>query len=385
VTAKPATPIVRERWYAGVTLEGRERWFAGLTLKGFGIVFGICAVNAFRRTITNKDLWEQPLQWLLLVAETFFSSFLVAIPIVIAVVAAYNRLSLRGWRLYAALAAVAALASAFGAFLLVGWETGGTFGYEDDFPEIMRGWYSLFSQWPRYLIYALLFAAFYVYLRERQQSAAAMRQLELDRSSIEHRLTEARLQMLQAQIEPHFLFNTLANVKRLYQIDPAAGNDMLNNLMRYLAVALPQMRDADSTLGREAALTEAYLNVQKIRMGRRLTFTLDVPASLQRTPVPPMLLVPLAENAIKHGLNPLPDGGTVRISAADEGGRLVVRVADTGQGFVKTSGGGTGLANLRARLAALYGVEAKLSMATNVPHGVIATVVLPSDAQGAIA
>ena len=91
-------------------------------------------------------------------------------------------------------------------------------------------------------------------------------------------MAEARLQMLQAQIEPHFLFNTLAHVKRLYRIDPAAGGAMLDNLMHYLAVALPRMRDADSTLGREAALAEAYLNIQQIRMGGRLAFALDVPA-----------------------------------------------------------------------------------------------------------
>ena len=131
-------------------------------------------------------------------------------------------------------------------------------------------------------------------------------------------------------------------------------------------------------LARETALTEAYLNVQKIRMGRRLAFTLDVPIALERSPVPPMLLVPLAENAIKHGLNPLPQGGTLRISAANDEGRLVVTVADTGQGFIKTSGAGTGLTNLRARLAALYGGKATLSMTANTPHGVIATVGLPT-------
>ncbi len=110
-------------------------------------------------------------------------------------------------------------------------------------------------------------------------------------------------------------------------------------------------------------------------MGPRLAFSLDVPATLHAVSVPPMLLVPLAENAIKHGLNPLTQGGSIRISASDENGRLVVSVADTGQGFVRNAGGGTGLANLRARLAGLYGTEAALSMAHNAPQGVIATVV----------
>jgi signal transduction histidine kinase len=359
------------------TTTTREQWFAGLTLKGVAIVLGLCAINAIRRTLTMSELWNEPLQWLIRVASTFVSSLLVAICIVAAVLAAYNRLPSRGWRLYAGLGAAVTLASALGAVLLVGWETGGTFGYESDWMDIMREWRSVFVQWPRYLVFGLLLAGIYVYVRQRQESATAMRQLELDRSGLEQRLTEARLQMLQAQIEPHFLFNTLANVRRLYQIDPVAGGDMLDNLMRYLAVALPQMRDANSTLGREAALAEAYLNIHRIRMGPRLAFSLDVPATLHGVSVPPMLLVPLAENAIKHGLNPLPQGGSVRISACDENGRLVVSVADTGQGFVRTAGGGTGLANLRARLAGLYGTEAALSMAHNAPQGVIATVVLP--------
>jgi len=279
--------------------------------------------------------------------------------------------------LYAALAVVVTIASAFGTVLMVAWETVGTFVYEGDWMGIMREWRSLFVQWPRYLVWGLLLAGVYVVVRQRQQSAEAMRRLEVDRSGLENRLTEARLQMLQAQIEPHFLFNSLANVRRLYQLDQVAGSDMLDNLMRYLAVALPQMREMHSTLGREAALTEAYLAVHKIRMGRRLAFTIDVPPALRDEPVPPMLLVPLAENAIKHGLNPLSQGGSLRVTAMEENGRLVVAVTDTGQGFVKTSGAGTGLANLRARLTALYGDEAALSMASNTPHGVVAMIVLP--------
>src|SRR5262249_29175260 len=155
---------------------------------------------------------------------------------------------------------------------------------------------------------------------------------ELDRARFAQQLDEARLQVLQAQIEPHFLFNTLANVRRLYQTEPVAAESMLQNLMRYLAVALPQMRAVASTLGREAALTEAYLNIHRTRMGRRLTFEIEIPESLLHAPVPPMMLLTLAENAIKHGLNPLPEGGFVRISANADDGRLRLQVADSGQG-----------------------------------------------------
>jgi LytS/YehU family sensor histidine kinase len=152
---------------------------------------------------------------------------------------------------------------------------------------------------------------------------------------------------------------------------------MLDNLMRYLTVALPQMRANDSTLGRETALAEAYLGIQQIRMGSRLSCAVDVPDALRDARLPPMMLLTLAENAIKHGLNPLPEGGSLRICARVEGGELRLEVADSGQGFVKTSGGGTGLSNIRARLSGMYGPGAQLRLGLNEPRGVTATIALP--------
>ncbi len=147
--------------------------------------------------------------------------------------------------------------------------------------------------------------------------------------------------------------------------------------MRYFEVALPQMRATDSTLDREAALTRSYLEIQRIRMGHRLEFDIDIPESLRRAPVPPMMLVTLVENAIKHGLAPLREGGHVGISATAIGTELQVRVADSGRGFTQTSGGGTGLANIRARLAAMYGAAGRLTLALNSPRGVVATIAVP--------
>jgi LytS/YehU family sensor histidine kinase len=190
-------------------------------------------------------------------------------------------------------------------------------------------------------------------------------------------MEEARLRMLQAQIEPHFLFNTLASVRRLYQTAPSDGAAMLDHLMRYLEVALPQMRAAASTLEREAALTRSYLEIQRLRMGHRLSFDIDIPQALREASVPPMMLVTLAENAIKHGLAPLPGGGHVGVSATVYGAELQVQVADSGQGFTHSSGGGTGLANIRARLAAMYGDRGRLSLALNTPRGVVATIDVP--------
>jgi LytS/YehU family sensor histidine kinase len=208
-------------------------------------------------------------------------------------------------------------------------------------------------------------------------SAEAANAAKLDRARLDRQMEEARLQVLQAQIEPHFPFNTLATVRRLYQTEPAAAVAMLDNLMRYFAVPLPQMRATESTLVREASLAEAYLNIQRIRMGRRLAFAIEIPDSLRDAQFPPVMLLTLVENAIKHGISPLPEGGFIRISAQIAETSLQVQVADSGQGFAKTSGAGTGLANTRARLTAMYGPRARLSLGLNRPRGVTATLSLP--------
>jgi LytS/YehU family sensor histidine kinase len=188
---------------------------------------------------------------------------------------------------------------------------------------------------------------------------------------------EARLQVLEAQIEPHFLFNTLANVKRLYETDRVAGATMMRNLKDYLAVALPQMRAVACTLGRESDHAIAYLNIQQTRMGRRLAFDFDVPPQLRDARIPPLMLLTLVENAVKHGLTPRLEGGRIDVRARVVDEQLRIEVADTGQGFTKSGGGGTGLANTRARLASYFGGRGSLSLAMNSPQGIVATLVLP--------
>ena len=155
---------------------------------------------------------------------------------------------------------------------------------------------------------------------------------------------------------------------------------MLADLLRYLEEALPALRDENSTLGREAGLVRAYLAVHQVRMGARLRTEFDIPAALFDRPVPPMVLLTLVENALKHGLQPMVDGGSVQVAARTEGGRLALTVADTGRGMGSGSGHGTGLANLRARLKAMYGAAASLSLAVNEPRGVVVTVTLPERA-----
>jgi len=223
---------------------------------------------------------------------------------------------------------------------------------------------------------AVLVAGYVFYLHTRavrEQANAA----ELQRAALEKQQIETRLRLLQAQIEPHFLFNSLSNVRRLCQSDSAAGRNMLAQLARYLRAALPRMRDHDASLADEIELVSAFLGVQKIRMGARLESSIDVPAPLLEARVPSMMLATLVENAIKHGIAPLAEGGTIRVAAAREDETLLLSVADTGHGFAAASGSGVGLANIRARLAALYGERAALRLEANSPRGVVATVTLP--------
>jgi sensor histidine kinase YesM len=235
----------------------------------------------------------------------------------------------------------------------------------------------LFARVARWLAVGGLAYAIHTYMRRAAHAAAQAHASELHRVQLERQMTEARLQSLHAQIEPHFLFNTLANVHRLFQTDAGLGRRMLANFVAYLRAALPLMRHNETTLKQEVDLTRAYLNVLQVRMGNRLRFRVDVPEELGALSFPPFALSTLTENAIKHGLNPLPEGGSIEIAARVEDSQLTVEVADTGAGFQQSSGSGAGLANLRARLAALYGSGASLDIEANGPRGIRATIALP--------
>jgi signal transduction histidine kinase len=367
MTPERSTRAVREDTAAARSF--RPRWLTGLEWRGVALVIALCLINGLRRSMDATSV----VGWLIIMAQRLGTGLVVMLPVTFAIVAAYNLTSARPMARLPALVLAVAIASAAGTLALLGIETQGRFDFED---EGGTAW-AFVGTWPRYALLGLLLAAVFVHVRAAEDSEAASQRAELDSARLAGQEDEARLQTLQAQIEPHFLFNTLANVRRLYQTDAAAGSSMLGHLMRYLEVALPQMRASASTLGREAALAESYLAIQRIRMGRRLSFEIDVPEALRGAPMPPMMLVTLAENAIKHGVNPLPEGGFVRVSARAEGGLLRLRVADTGQGFTRSSGAGTGLANTRARLAAIFGTAAGLALAINSPRGVTATITIP--------
>ncbi|HJQ64713.1 MAG TPA: histidine kinase, partial [Burkholderiales bacterium] len=241
----------------------------------------------------------------------------------------------------------------------------------------------LLAEVARWLVISGLAYLFLTFLQQAAEAASRIHQADLQRVQIDRRMTEARLESLRAQIEPHFLFNTLANIRELYRTEPGRGRKLLRNFVAYLRAALPRMRDDETTLEQEVDLARAYLEVLKVRMGHRLDVRLDIPNDLAGLPFPPLALSTLAENAIKHGLNPLPEGGTIEIVARAENGHLRVTVADTGAGLQRTSGTGSGLANLRARIAALYGDAGSLAFEANVPRGIRATIAVPVAASAA--
>jgi signal transduction histidine kinase len=196
-------------------------------------------------------------------------------------------------------------------------------------------------------------------------------------ADLERGRIEAQLKLLQAQIEPHFLFNTLANLDALIATDPPRAREMLRHLNDYLRATLAAARRDRSALGEEFALLENYLEVLAIRMGPRLRFALALPSELAPIEIPPMLLQPLVENAVKHGLEPKVEGGTVSVVAKSNGKHLVLEVADTGSGGGAEGGAGVGLANVRERLAAAYAGAARVEAGANAAGGYTVTLTLP--------
>jgi signal transduction histidine kinase len=231
------------------------------------------------------------------------------------------------------------------------------------------------------LISGLLLAIFI----PRERAARVQAAFERERARVaaaEKQATQAQLKLLEAQVEPHFLYNTLANVVSLIDADPATAKRMLDRLIALLRGAAVAAGAADTTLAAQIEHLRAYLELMALRMGGRLTFRLDLPADLAAVHVPPLLLQPLVENAIRHGLEPTVGGGEVTVTARRAGDILELIVADTGAGFRATrvensKGSGLGLSNLRERLAAQFGVAATLVVEDNAPAGARVTLRIP--------
>jgi hypothetical protein len=352
------------------------RTFKGLTWWRFGIFCLLVAVMSVSGAIPSQVALGKSASYIALhVLVKFCSMMIHYIPVLLTVIAIDN------WvpkdRRIPVLALGIALSVIVGMVLHNAFHT----LFDPDYFWIpMHAPHSLgarLGSWLSNCFLATMATTVYFYVVREDEAHDTMHREQMDRVRLVREMTEARLQVMQAQIEPHFLFNTLANVRRLYQTDAPMGRAMLQHLSRYLSAALPQMRESQSTLGRELALTVAYLNVQKIRMGERLAFEVDVPEALHACALPPMMLLTLVENAIRHGLVPLPEGGSVRVCASVTDGSFRLQVADTGRGLQESSGVGIGLANIRSRLKTLYDADARLLLAQNAAGGVTATLQLP--------
>ena len=265
----------------------------------------------------------------------------------------------------------------FGGTMLAGWLTG----------TPTPGLYVLLTTGAnRMVLFTLIMTsgtALFLHHNDRRRRAEAEAAHEKARSeTVARQAMQAQLQLLQAQIEPHMLFNTLANLQGMIALDPARAQVMLDQLIQYLRATLSSSRQDSSTLAAEFSLLEAYLGLMAVRMGPRLSFSLHLPPELRSARIPPMLLQPLVENAIIHGLEPKVEGGHVSVSAVREGELLAVAVADSGLGLdaAATPGTGVGVANTRARLHALFGASGKLDLQANSPHGALARLTLPLEA-----
>jgi signal transduction histidine kinase len=229
---------------------------------------------------------------------------------------------------------------------------------------------------------AILKASYKRQLTAQAQAAQATEVAESEQ--LKRQVVEARMAAMQAQVEPHFLFNTLASIDHLIETDPPRASQMQKNLIALLRASMPTMREAASNgaprdLAREMAVIRPYLEILKVRMEERLATRIDVPDGLLSAEFPPMMIQSLVENAIRHGLEPKAEGGELAIKAQIVHGKLNVVVADTGLGFGKaaTAGTGVGLANIRERLQLLYGGQAGVVVSENQPSGTVVTIAVP--------
>ncbi|HWU77274.1 MAG TPA: histidine kinase [Rhodanobacter sp.] len=215
-----------------------------------------------------------------------------------------------------------------------------------------------------------------------QINGAAQRQalaFELERSELERKALDARMRLLQAQVEPHFLFNTLANVRELVDSGSPQASVVLGSLIAYLRAAVPRLHNPATTLGQELELVRAYLEVMHMRIPDRLTYVLHVDDTALALSCPPMALLTLVENAVRHGIDPSEEGGRIEVRVALRAGRCLAQVIDTGVGLQSAGGSlGTGLATLRERLQLVFGHDAQLRLSELAPHGACAELDFPA-------
>jgi signal transduction histidine kinase len=232
-------------------------------------------------------------------------------------------------------------------------------------------------------LFALPMALFGWMRNRKYKTLMAKLENDAERERMARELSESHLRLLRAQIEPHFLFNTLGAVQQLAEKGAPLAAELTANLIAFLRASLDEMRREQVTLQTDFGLIGAYLQVMKVRMGERLRYRLDLPDALAGVNVPAMLLLTLVENAIKHGIEPSLRGGEVNVTAQQEHGLICIRVENSGVGMSASQGGGQGLDNVRTRLKLAYAGAATLLIHDNPDGGVIAEIRLPATkAQG---
>ena len=341
------------------------------TLARLGVIYAFCLLLM----LGNPDFYLSTLleaaPGILRSGSIFFISALPAYALIIRTEMATAHMSARRRIAILTLAVVA------GAVLFALCRLGLRFGQDPLIGAPGGFWQNPVGHFFRALVVGGLLTSILYFAARERATERVLQRTRLARAEIEKQMAEARLQLLQAQIEPHFLFNSLASVKLLYEKDHDMGRSLLRNLGDYLRAAISRARLREAQLGEEVALARSFLAIFQVRMGTRLRVRIDLPADLDAVQVPPLMLGTLVENAIKHGIGPRESGGTVSVSARRDGGFLEVAVADDGVGFRARSGYGVGLANIRARLDTLFGSAGSLELASGETGGVIATMRLP--------
>jgi LytS/YehU family sensor histidine kinase len=208
-------------------------------------------------------------------------------------------------------------------------------------------------------------------------ATAEIQENKLSLLASEKTIIESELKLLQSQIEPHFLFNTLSNVIGLIEVDPTRSKSMLESLTHYLRATLDYTRRESAIIEDEIKMITAYLDIFKERMGKRLTYQIDITPKLYHQPFAPMLLQPIVENAITHGIEPLINGGHILITGQLINDMIKLTIEDNGNGITQDSGNGVGLTNVQQRLKAIYGENAVLELQNNDPHGLRVTFEIP--------
>jgi hypothetical protein len=351
-------------------------WMRGITPLRLGAMVAICLMFGARPSLWNFDP-EDLIGGMGRLLNGSTKYFLCSLPLFVLVVKAELWTARSAFRVRIAALALAVVvgAPAFPA----GTAAIRTFegNYDPLKPQAWQSWHYMLAHYIRGLSTGGLLAAILLFAAHERDAQRRIHRTRLARVEIEKQVAETRLRLLQAQIEPHFLFNSLASVKRLYEREPGKGRALLRNLSDYLHVATRRARQRDALLGDEIALARSFLAIFQVRMGGRLRVEVDVPAGLESALVPPLMVGTLVENAIKHGIGPRGSGGTLRLCARLRERVLEIGVADDGVGFKARSGFGVGLANIRARLETLFASAGELELATNAEGGITAMIRLP--------